>query len=96
MNPYHVIKRPLITEKSVALQATSNHYAFVVSPQATKTDVRLAIEFLFKVKVAAVRTMNLFGKERRVGKSVGRRSDWKKALVTLAEGQKIEFGEGNP
>ncbi|MBI4126720.1 MAG: 50S ribosomal protein L23, partial [Deltaproteobacteria bacterium] len=89
MNPYDVIQRPLITEKSVAQQAT-NTIAFRVAVKETKTDIRQAVESLFKVKVAEVRTMQVDGKYRKVGRSTGYRADWKKALVTLREGERLE------
>lgn len=93
MNLYDVVKRLHVTERSVSLQ-TEGCYTFAVDPRATKVDVRNAIEQLFSVKVDTVRTMNLFGKRKRVGKNVGKKSDWKKAIVTLKEGEKIEIAEG--
>ena len=92
MNPYNVIQQPLLTEKSVGLQ-TLNQYTFAVDPRATKRDVKRAVETIFKVKVIGVGTMNFYGKQKRVGRHIGKTSDWKKAIVTLPEGQKIEFGE---
>lgn len=92
MNIFDVIKYPIITEKSVARQAIQQ-YAFAVNARATKYDVRGAVEELFKVHVVAVRTLKVPGKQRRVGRSVGQTSSWKKAIVTLKEGERIEFAE---
>ncbi len=93
MNPFSVIKKPLLTEKST-LAKEQNKYCFEVSPEATKMDVRGAVEKLFSVKVADVRTMQYAGKKRRLGRNVGRRRHWKKAIVTLKEGNSIELFEG--
>jgi len=84
-----VIQRPLISEKSYAAMATGK-YLFRVHPRATKTEIALAIAEAFKVEVVSVNTMHVRGKERRRGKTQGFQSNWKKAVVTLAEGQKIE------
>lgn len=94
MNQYDVIKRPLITEKSTASQEKANQYFFAVDKRATKVDIRNAVEKIFGVNVTAVRTQSVGGKRRRVGRSVGITSSWKKALVTLKEGDRIEFLEG--
>ena len=94
MNPYEVIKRPLLTEKSTVMKEKNNQYCFEVSCKATKSDVRNAVEGLFSVKVLDVKTMHYKGKTKRVGKSVGSRRDWKKAVVTLKEGMSIELFEG--
>lgn len=93
MNPRQVIRRPVVTEESMKRTAEGK-YTFAVDPDATKTDIREAVEALFKVKVTKVNTVTMRGKERRVGRFRGRRPDWKKAIVTLAEGQRIEFFEG--
>lgn len=90
---YEVIKRPVISEKSTALSEVGGKYVFEVAPGANKFQIRTAIESLFKVKVRSVRTMMMHGKVKRVGRFMTKRSNWKKALVTLAEGQKIEFFE---
>ena len=87
--PAEVIQRPLISEKSYAAMATGR-YLFRVHPKATKTEIALAIADAFKVDVVSVNTMHVRGKERRRGRTHGFQSDWKKAVVTLAEGQKIE------
>jgi large subunit ribosomal protein L23 len=88
-----VIKKPLITEKGSMAQQLYNQYFFAVDRLATKYDIRNAVEELFKVKVSDVKTMLVPGKYKRVGKHVGKASDWKKAVVTLAEGQRIDFLE---
>ncbi len=88
---YEVIRRPIISEKSTALAEVANRYAFEVAVQANKQEIRDAVERLFKVNVKAVRTMIVHGKVKRFAKGEVKRANWKKALVTLAEGQKIEF-----
>ncbi len=93
MNAREIIKRPVITEASMANMALGK-YTFAVDPRANKTQIKRAVEEIFKVKVKKVNTMNVKGKVRRVGVHVGRRPDWKKAIVTLEEGQRIEFFEG--
>jgi large subunit ribosomal protein L23 len=92
--PQQIIKRPLITEKSTRQKEKGNQIAFVVDPRANKIQVRQAVEKLFKVKVKSVHTLNLKGKRKRMGRFFGWRSDWKKAIVTLKEGERIEFFEG--
>jgi len=94
MDLYQIIKRPLITEKGTKQKEQSNQLAFEVDRRANKILVRNAIENIFKVKVVSVRMMNVKGKERRVGRNVGRKADWKKAIVRLAPGENIEFFEG--
>lgn len=94
MDLYQIIKRPLITEKGTKQKKQSNQLAFEVDRHANKILVRNAIESIFKVKVLSVRVMNVKGKERRVGRNVGRKADWKKAIVRLAQGENIEFFEG--
>jgi large subunit ribosomal protein L23 len=86
---YDVIKKPLITEKGLAVKETEGTLVFSVAPNATKTEVKQAVEALFKVKVAAVRTANVLGKERRRGKFTGFKPDWKKAYVKLKAGEKM-------
>ena len=91
---YRVIKRPIITEKGLTLKENDRTLCFEVDDDASKTQIQEAVEQLFKVKVARVRTMVVPGKLRRRGKYSGYRSDWKKAYVTLREGEKmIEYGE---
>ncbi len=94
MDFYQVIKRPLITEKGTKQKEQLNQLAFEVDRCANKILVRNAIEHIFKVKVLDVRVMNVKGKERRVGRNVGRKADWKKAIVRLAPGENIESFEG--
>jgi large subunit ribosomal protein L23 len=86
---YTVIRRPLITEKGLGVKETENTLVFEVAAKATKTEVKQAVEALFKVKVSAVRTANVLGKERRRGKFAGFRPDWKKAYVRLRSGEKM-------
>lgn len=88
---YEVIKRPIISEKSTALAEVANRYVFEVAPQANKEEIKDAVQRLFNVRVRQVRTMNVHGKVKRVGRFVTKRPNWKKALVTLADGQKIDF-----
>lgn len=92
-DPYGVLVRPLLTERSIRLREIHNQYFFEVRPDAAKPDIRRAVEELFKVNVLAVRTMTVRGKVRRMGRHSGRRPDWKKAVVTLAGGQKIDVTE---
>lgn len=94
MNLHDVIDRPIVTEKSAIAREASNIATFRVDPKATKHDIKRAVEQLFSVKVESVRTMQQQGKKKRVGKFVGRKPTWKKAIVELAEGQSIEFFEG--
>ncbi len=94
MNLHDVIRRPLVTEKSTVGRETANVVTLAVDPRASKHDIQRAVEMLFDVKVESVRTMRMAPKQRRVGKSQGRKPEWKKALVCLAEGQSIEFFEG--
>jgi len=88
---YKTLVRPILTERSTQLKEKYNQYFFVADLDATKTGIKQAVEDLFKVKVASVRTMIVPGKTRRLGQNQGRRADWKKAVVTLEEGQKIDF-----
>jgi large subunit ribosomal protein L23 len=91
---YGVIKRPVITEKGLTLKEAERTLCFEVADNASKRQIQEAVEQLFKVKVQQVRTMIVPGKERRRGKYSGYRADWKKAYVTLREGEKmIEYGE---
>lgn len=90
---YDVVTAPLITEKGTMVNAAGNQVLFRVRREANKDDIRRAVEALFKVKVEKVRTLNLLGKTRRVGKHSGQRPAWKKAYVTLAAGQRIDFFE---
>ncbi|NPV71775.1 MAG: 50S ribosomal protein L23 [Firmicutes bacterium] len=93
MTARDIIIRPIVTEKSNTAMGHSI-YTFVVAERANKTQIRDAVEEIFKVKVKAVNTMRMLGKVRRMGVHSGRRPNWKKAMVTLEEGQKIQFFEG--
>ena len=93
-NLHDVIVRPVVTEKSTEQLDRHAAYTFVVHVDANKVEIAKAVETLFSVKVKDVRTMQYRGKERRVGRHVGRRAAWKKAVVTLREGDTIEIFEG--
>ena len=88
-----VLVKPMLTERGTRIQEKHNQYIFEAAPQATKTDIKNAVETLFKVSVENVRTMIMPGKFRRYGKGGGMRADWKKAIVTVAKGQKIDFAQ---
>jgi large subunit ribosomal protein L23 len=91
---YEVIRRPVITEKGLALKDKDRTLCFEVASASTKQEIRQAVERIFKVRVEGVRTMTVRGKLRRRGRYFGYRPDWKKAYVTLAEGEKmIEYGD---
>jgi len=94
MDIYQVIKEPHITEKANIQKEGANQITFKVHKKANKVEIRQAVETFFKTKVLDVRTMNVRGKRRRMGKTVGKKSDWKKAVVRLAPGANIEFFEG--
>jgi len=94
MTPYAIILRPVITEKSTAQKETANQFTFEVAQTANKVEIRRAVEQIFKVQVSDVRTQRILGKKRRRGRVIGKRRDWKKAVVTLAAGARIEFFEG--
>jgi large subunit ribosomal protein L23 len=93
-DPRQVILRPLMTEKSMRQKEELNTVTFRVRPDANKVEIRAAVETIFSVKVAAVRTASFEGKLKRMGRHQGRRRDWKKAIVTLRPGHKIELVEG--
>lgn len=93
MEARDILIRPIVTEKSTALMEQGK-YTFRVSLAATKIQIRQAVEQIFKVKVQAVNTMRYEGKLKRMGRTQGRRSDWKKAVVTLKPGEAIELFEG--
>ena len=93
-DPRQVLIRPLMTEKSMRQKEELNTVAFKVRPDANKVEIRTAVESVFNVKVTAVRTASYEGKLKRMGRFQGRRSDWKKAVVTLAAGHKIDLVEG--
>jgi large subunit ribosomal protein L23 len=92
--PQDVIQAPLISEKGTQLTESANQVLFKVRPDANKIEVKHAVETLFKVKVVQVRMARYLGKVRRIGRNMGRRSDWKKAYVTLKDGDKIDFFGG--
>ncbi len=92
--PQSIIRRPLVTEKSTRQKEAGRQYAFEVNPGANKIEIQDAVERLFKVKVLHVRTTNVLGKLKRLGRRYGKRPDWKKAIVTLQEGSRIDFFEG--
>ncbi|MGB3976073.1 MAG: 50S ribosomal protein L23 [bacterium] len=94
MDPYKVLKTPIMTEKTTAQKAESNSVTFKVHPNATKKDIQDAIATIFKVRVLEVRTINMRGKPKRMGRFSGRKSHWKKAIVKLAQGEKIAYFEG--
>ena len=94
MNIHEVIRRPLVTEKSNIGREEQNLVTLAVDPRANKHEIRRAVEELFDVSVLDVRTMRMPRKSRRVGRHMGRKTEWKKAMVRLAEGQTIEFFEG--
>lgn len=89
-----MIKEPHITEKANSQKELHNQISFKVHKRANKVEIRHAVESMFKKKVLDVRTMNVRGKRRRMGRFSGKKSDWKKAVVTLAPGESIEFFEG--
>lgn len=95
MNDQQVIRRPIVTEKTTLLREVTNVIVFEVHRDANKIEVRRAVEALFKVKVAEVRLLNVHGKEKRLGRYVGHKPDWRKAYVRLKEGEKApDFFEG--
>lgn len=91
LEPHVVIRRPLVTEKGVHSSERLNAYAFEVHPMATKSDVKLAVETLFEVRVDSVRTQNRKGKPRRARVAMGRTKGWKKAIVKLHDEDRISF-----
>jgi large subunit ribosomal protein L23 len=93
VNPHDVLIRPLLTEKITAIREVKNAVAFAVHRHATRIEIRRAVEKVFSVKVASVNVMNVRGKKKRQGRFSGKRADWRKAFVTLKEGEKIELYE---
>ncbi|HIJ95187.1 MAG TPA: 50S ribosomal protein L23 [Desulfuromonadales bacterium] len=93
MNLYSIIKKPHVTEKTSLGSDNTNTVALVVDKNANKIEIKQAVESLFSVSVSCVRTVNVAGKVKRAGKSYGKRSNWKKAYVTLQDGQSIDFFE---
>jgi large subunit ribosomal protein L23 len=94
MDIYKVIKEPHITEKGSLQKEMNNQISFKADRRANKIEIRRAVETLFNVKVLSVRAMNMQGKKRRLGRTSGKRPDWKKVIVKLAPGENIEFFEG--
>lgn len=92
--PQDIIRAPLISEKGSFLAENTQQVLFKVRPEANKIEVKRAVEILFKVKVVKVRMARYLGKVRRIGRNMGRRPEWKKAYVTLREGDKIDFFSG--
>ncbi len=88
-SPYQIIHKPVITEKGLGVKEDEATLVFEVAPQATKTEIKQAVQQIFKVKVDTVRTANFPGKERRRGRFTGYRPDWKKAYVRLKAGEKM-------
>jgi len=93
MSIYGVIRKPLVTEKTTLEKDAKNVIAFEVERTANKIEIKEAVEKLFKVEVTAVKTVNVAGKVKRVGRQVGKRSNWKKAYVSLKEGSNVDFFE---
>ena len=94
MEPYQIIKQPLITEKGMRLNEAGSTVVFRVDSRANKLQIKHAVEALFNVKVTKVNTLNVEGKKRRIRYREGKRPDWKKAYVTLRDGDSITFFEG--
>jgi large subunit ribosomal protein L23 len=93
MNVYDVIKRPLVTEKTSIAREVNRVIALEVARESNKIEIKDAVQRLFNVQVADVKTVNVAGKVKRVGKHIGKRSNWKKAYVTLKEGSSVDFFE---
>ncbi len=91
---YDMVIRPVVTEKTDLQKEKTGHLTFEVMPKANRIEIKRAIENLFNVKVDSVRTMNVKGKVKRRGRIMGKRKNWKKAIVRLMPGQRIEFFEG--
>ena len=94
MIDYDIIRRPVITEKTNIQKDEANQITFEVDPRANRIEIKRAVEQIFGVKVTDARTMNVSGKVKRRGRIEGKRRNWKKAIVTLAPGERIEFFEG--
>ena len=94
MNIYDVLRAPRMSEKTLTLKEEVNQFAFEVDPRANKIQIKESVEKSFKVSVLKVRTINVRGKKKRLGRTEGRKSSWKKALVTLKAGESIEYFEG--
>ena len=94
MNPYDIIKKPVNTEKSNIQKETANQVSFEVDRNANRIEIGKAVEKIFKVKVDTVRTLQVKGKLKRRGRIIGKRKDWKKAVVKLKPGERIDFFDG--
>lgn len=94
MNPYDIVKRPLITEKTSIQKEEYNQISFEVDRKANRVEIKRAVENIFNVNVATVRTMQVKGKTKHRGRIVGKRRNWKKAVVKLMPGERIDFFEG--
>ena len=94
MNPYDIIKRPVITEKTNIQKEEHNQISLEVDKRANRVEITRAVETVFNVKVAKTRTAHVQGKIKRRGRILGKRKDWKKAIVTLMPGERIDFFEG--
>ena len=92
-DPFDVLIKPILTEKITELQEQANRIAFVVKKEASRIEIRHAVEFALKVKVKTVNVMNVMGKKKRQGRFVGKRANWKKAIVTLRQGEKVDLYE---
>ncbi|RTZ97651.1 MAG: 50S ribosomal protein L23 [Deltaproteobacteria bacterium] len=94
MIAHDIIRRPIITEKTTNQKEAYNQFSFEVAPKANRVEIKRAIEEVFSVRVSAVKTLHIRGKLKRRGRILGRRRSWKKAIVTLMPGERIEFFEG--
>ena len=94
MNQYDIIKRPVITEKTNIQKEENNQVSFEVEKNANRVEIARAVEKIYKVRVAKTRTVHVRGKVKRRGRILGKRKDWKKAIVTLMPGEHIDFFEG--
>jgi large subunit ribosomal protein L23 len=94
MDIYNVIKEPHIAEKVNLQKKLFNQLTFKVDRRANKVEIKNAVERIFKTKVLDVKTLNIKGKKRRIGRNIGKKPNWKKAIVRLAPGEKVEFFEG--
>ena len=93
LDMHAILVQPLLTEELTGIRETTNTFGFIVHPDANRVQIKQAVETLLKVKVARVNVMNVLGKVKRLGRFSGKRSDWKKAFVTLKKGEKLEMYE---
>jgi len=94
LGEYKIIRKPIVTERSTKLKEENNQVVFEVDRRANKAEIAKAVEKLFKVTVLSVRTQNREGKAKKLGRSAGRRKHWKKAIVRVKEGDRVDFFEG--